>query len=277
MLKSRVLTAIVLIALVLWIIFKAPSEVFVLFIALVMGIAAWEWGGLVPFKRMLTRCVYVIIVEMVLGWIVYLDIYAQGAVWWYVQWIFYANGLCLLAALVAILTYPKTQIYWHCRWNMMCFGVLLLVSTGISLLWLNTLVQGTYWIMSLFLLTWAADTGAYFTGRTLGRRKFLSAVSPNKTWAGFWGGVVLSEIVVLISGFWFAAAFLGWFGWIVTGSLTLLGAVVGDLLVSMLKRCVHLKDTGNILPGHGGVLDRIDSLLVSAYVMTFFVFLIKLL
>lgn len=295
MLKSRVVTASVLITFVLWIIFAASAMVFFLFVVLVSGLAAWEWNRLIPqhceipkvisktipknsssrkerflaacrIKQTYWRCVYVFFIEIVLigGYQYYSEI---NSAYYYLSII---NGVFLILATVAIVTYPKTQKYWHSAPAVAIFGIFLLITAGFSLLLLKNMSHGVEWLLTLLFLTWAADTGAYFSGRLWGRRKFLPHVSPNKTWAGFWGGFLLSEIVIIVAGYKFAAEILGWNDWIAIGTLTLFGAVIGDLLISLLKRCVNLKDTGNMLPGHGGILDRVDSLLVSSAVLAFF-------
>ena len=264
MLKSRLLTALVLISVVLWSIFFAPPIVFIGLMAFFLGVGAWEWTGLVPMKCIYGRLSYVVLIEAVWA-ALYWD--CGNACYSYLSCL---NGVWLLAAVAAVLTYPRTLKFWHYRWVTIVFGFLLLVTTGYSLLWLKELPHGNAYLLTLLLLTWAADTGAYFAGRFWGKRKFSPSVSPNKTWAGFWGGFVLSQIVIIAAGF--AIESTEWTSWIVTGTFALLGAVVGDLLISMLKRSVGVKDTGKILPGHGGVLDRVDSLLISTVVMTFFLY-----
>lgn len=264
MLKSRILTAIVLITGVLWIIFAGSTAVFVGVIAVMIGLAAWEWTGLVLLKSMTSRVLYVLSTEVVLA-----------ALYWnntpifthYSLWTLSVISLFLALIVVAIVTYPQRLKYWYSQAVVMFLGWALLSVSGVAFVFLKNCFQGTAWLISLLLLTWAADTGAYFVGRWCGQRQFAPQVSPKKTWAGFFGGLFLSEIVVLVSGFWFAAAAIGWTHWIVLGSLVTFGAVAGDLWISLLKRCVNLKDTGNFLPGHGGILDRIDSLLIASVVI----------
>lgn len=264
MLKSRILTAIVLIIGVFWIIFKGSTALFVGFIALVIGLAAWEWGGLMLLKRSIMRILYVLSTEIVLA-----NLYWNNTPIFthYSLWTLSAMGFFVAMIFLAVITYPKRLKYWYSRQMVMCLGWILLSVSGTAFIFLKNSFQGTAWIISLLLLTWAADTGAYFVGRWCGKRQFLPRVSPKKTWAGFFGGLALSEMVVVLTGYWFAAATIGWIHWIVLGTLITLGAVVGDLWISLLKRCVNLKDTGNFLPGHGGILDRIDSLLIASVVM----------
>jgi phosphatidate cytidylyltransferase len=118
--------------------------------------------------------------------------------------------------------------------------------------------DGVWWVALVLLLTWAYDTGAYFAGRFLGRHSFMHHVSPNKTWEGVGGGLILAGLVGLV-----AVPTVGLQAWQapLLGLLTGIVAQIGDLLESMIKRQTGVKDSGVLIPGHGGLLDRIDSLL----------------
>lgn len=125
-------------------------------------------------------------------------------------------------------------------------------------------------LFGLFILIWASDSLAYITGRLFGKRKLFERLSPNKTWEGFWGSVILTSItgyVLSLTGFG-----LSTLEWIMLGALTVFIATAGDLFQSMLKRSANIKDSGNILPGHGGILDRFDSILfcLPAYYIYFY-------
>ena len=117
-------------------------------------------------------------------------------------------------------------------------------------------------VLYLFFFIWASDTGAYFTGRALGRNKLFARISPNKTIEGFVGGLIASALVGIA-----AHHFLGGISlisWMCIGAFVSITSTLGDLFESMLKRQSDIKDSGNILPGHGGILDRFDSTLISA-------------
>jgi phosphatidate cytidylyltransferase len=264
--KTRILTATVLIVGVLWIVFFAPGMVFDVFLILFLGLAAWEWAGLIPGKFAHVpwgRSLFVIFVEVLLAIsFIFLPTSFQN--------LFYVNGVLLLIMIHAVLTYPKTTAYWHSSLVVTVLGLSFLVIAIMSIVYLKQMPQGNIWLLSVLLLTWAMDTGAYFAGRFWGKRKLLPLVSPNKTWEGFLGGFVLSELVVIIFGIEFATQTVGFGYWMFMGTLAILGAVFGDLFISMLKRGAGVKDTGSLLPGHGGILDRVDSLLISAFVLAFF-------
>lgn len=265
--KSRIITATILIAAVVWVIFFASPFVFDIFIALFLAVGSWEWAGLVPgvnnfslnkYKKIL----FVFLVELL--WITF-SFWPIGF-----QGLLYFNAVLIVLLIPALFTYPQTVSCWYSSLTAIILGVSFLVTSSVSLEYLKQMPQGELWIITVLLLTWMMDTGAYFCGRFLGRRKLIPLVSPNKTWEGFWGGFLLSEFVMIGFGFEFAANVLGWGSWVIAGTLAILGAVIGDLFISMLKRCAQVKDTGSFLPGHGGVLDRVDSLLVSSTIVVLF-------
>lgn len=115
-------------------------------------------------------------------------------------------------------------------------------------------------ILGFFFLLWTSDTGAYLSGRFFGKHKLFERISPKKTWEGSIGGTILTVGVAYILSLYFTD--LGLTNWIVTGMLTAIFGGLGDLVESMLKRSLNIKDSGNILPGHGGILDRFDGLLI---------------
>jgi len=141
-------------------------------------------------------------------------------------------------------------------------------------IWLRYLPLGEWWVLWLLMVMFAGDTAAFYIGRTWGKKKLYPAVSPGKTWAGAWGGLAACLVVGILAGKWLLPlmSFLG------LGLLSLLLALVGlvgDLFESMLKRQVQVKDASQLLPGHGGMLDRLDSLLFAApavvYARLFFI------
>jgi len=263
MLKLRLITALILIPLVLWVILGASLSVFIAVLGAVLAAAAWEWTGLIPVKTPWKKIVYTASVGLfsIALWQVDIQFYRYLSV-------FCLNVLLLAAVCWLIISYPKTELYWGHPGVTAFWGFWFLTLFGQSLAAIKMMPDGGYYVLYLFLINWAADTGAYFAGKYLGRKKLLPLVSPKKTKEGFVGGMLSALVVVIGAAVFFKLSLLDWGLWIVIGCFTALASVVGDLFVSMLKRHVALKDTGHLLPGHGGVLDRIDSLLISSLVFT---------
>ncbi len=182
-------------------------------------------------------------------------------------------GLCVLGA-AAFYTYPCWELpvmiwavlsisliaRWHWwNWDSWIYGLLLIPAAGIAAAWFY-LAQGPWAVIFVLAMVAAADTGAYFTGKAWGKKKILPEVSPKKTWVGFFGGWVSVLLVALSAHFLFGLAYLAC---IVIGSCVFLAAFFGDLFESLLKRRAGVKDSGTILPGHGGVLDRLDGFIAA--------------
>lgn len=139
--------------------------------------------------------------------------------------------------------------------------------------WLYTLTDyGNLLILIVFILIWLNDTGAYCVGMTLGRRRLFERLSPKKSWEGFWGGFAFDVLAALAVGLWWERTGESIWWWMALGALVSIASTWGDLFESLIKRTEGVKDAGNLIPGHGGILDRIDSLLfvgpaVVAYVL----------
>jgi len=176
----------------------------------------------------------------------------------------------IIAALF-MFSYPKSSAFWaKNKFIIALFGWLTLVPTWLAFMVLRTNnyafdeFQGAQLLMYLFMLVWSADVGAYFVGKLMGKNKLMPNVSPGKTIEGFLGGVVFAAILTVIVGFslqWSSGEFIT--ALLVTALITSV-SVLGDLTESMFKRQAGVKDSGTILPGHGGILDRIDSLTATA-------------
>ncbi len=158
--------------------------------------------------------------------------------------------------------------------SVMVFGVLYVSLTLGHLLLTRTLPGGEYLIFFLVLVTWAGDTGAYYAGVTLGRHKLAPIVSPNKTIEGLLGGLVLAVVVAFIAQRWFLPTFTI-LDCVATGLLLTGVGVLGDLSESAMKRSAGVKDSGAVIPAHGGMLDRLDSLLFTAPTFYYYMTLVK--
>ncbi len=262
MLKLRILTAVILAPLVILAIFKLPNTYFTLFTGFIFILASWEWARLIGLKTILSQAIYIafITVLMVVGLLVIapnynllLLILGLSFIVWLMMF-YYVLGY-------AGMTYPK--LTFKARHGLM--GVLIIIVPFISIIVLrNDDRYGPGYLFGLLLLLWVADSAAYFTGKKWGKTKLAMRVSPGKSWEGVWGAIIASSIytvlVTIKDGFPTVQAF----AIVILSMATVLFSILGDLLESRYKREADRKDSSNILPGHGGILDRIDSLTAAA-------------
>jgi phosphatidate cytidylyltransferase len=265
MLKQRVITAVVLLAFLLPALFAAPAWPFALLTLLLIGAAGWEWGRLngAGAAAIVLGAVVAIACAAALwaGWATA----APAMAWWIAMLLWVLGGAWALAQGPAGWPrFPKAL-----RWAL---GVVLLWTAWLALA--NAKVLGINFILSVFCLVWVADIAAYFGGRSFGRRKLAPAISPGKSWEGVWSGMVG---VLVLAFAWLAIdrsvavdspslytrvdARLGLVGLVLVVIFLSAMSVVGDLFESLIKRSVGAKDSSALLPGHGGVLDRVDALL----------------
>ena len=252
MLKQRIITALWLLPLALGGFFLLHGGWFALFIGLIVCAGGWEWARLAGLEAQPLRLGYAGAVAVLLLVLYQLPqlaglVLTLAVLWW-------------LAAIGLVLGYPASSRVWQTLPVRLAIGLLILLPAWQGLLLLKEWPQGNSLILRVMLLLWTPDIGAYFSGRRFGRRKLALQVSPGKSWEGLYGGLAGSLALTLLVGLyrdWTARdllmALLG-------AALVVLISVVGDLTESMFKRQSGIKDSSNLLPGHGGVLDRIDSL-----------------
>lgn len=252
MLKQRIITALILLPIALGGFFLLEGAGFALFIGLVVTLGAWEWARLAGFVAQSARVAYAAVVAGML-FIMYL---VPGIA----PWVLGASVLWWATATFLVLTYPRTTHHWANASTKLLIGLLILLPAWQGLIWIKQGALGNWQIMAVMVLVWGADIGAYFSGRAFGKRKLAPKVSPGKSWEGVYGGLALSLVITAVVAFvrdWSAVQLLmGLLG----AALVVFVSVVGDLTESMFKRQSGVKDSSQLLPGHGGVLDRIDSL-----------------
>ncbi len=259
MLKERVLTAIVLVVVLLGVMLGLPPMATVWLLTVLVLIGAWEWAGFIGKGGVPLRIGFTIVVA--LGLVGSLQLYTLstayvatimlvGVAWWVVAFLW----VCLAPARVNALSAAIA-------------GLLSLVPCWLALVYVTLSTQNTWWVLFTLALVWAADTGAFFAGRWLGRVPLAPRVSPKKTWEGVIGGVLLSGFVAWLATHWLPVKETWPF---VTTCIAVAAlSIVGDLTESMLKRAAGLKDSGTLFPGHGGMLDRIDSVTAAAPALVF--------
>lgn len=266
MLRQRLITAAILVPLFLWAVFALPTHLLALVFLLVVAIGAWEWSALAGLQTCSLRTAYVAAVAVVIvllypalqtAWLVYV-ILAVALVWW-------VGALTWINHLEARAEPPGGCEVDRPDWRLLLIGFVVLVPTWAALVLLHRNgTPGLYLMLSLFVIVWGADSGAYFAGRRWGRRKLAPHISPGKTWEGAGGGLAVVALAMMVAAWLMDYDWANLLTFVLLGVVTAMFSIVGDLLESLMKRRRGVKDSGRILPGHGGVLDRIDSLTAAA-------------
>lgn len=261
MLKQRIITALILAPIFVVGLFFLPPLGFAVFTGAVLTVGAWEWANLSGVVSMLGRIVYALaigaIIALIIGYFVPDD--ATPLLWMVAFW--------WLVALLLVVRFPAYSGFWKSPFTRLLMGLPVLVGAWLGLNYLRSgefslgrLDNNLLLILFGFCVVWIADIGAYFAGRAWGKRKLAPRVSPGKSWAGVYGGLAsavgLGLIVAVLAQCSVGETLL----LMIIVGVTALVSVLGDLYESMLKRFRGVKDSSQLLPGHGGILDRVDSL-----------------
>jgi len=260
-LRQRIITALILLPLAIFGILKLDSEIFALVLAAIVLIGGTEWCRMAGIKEKLVQGLFLVILLLSL-WLAWLNIdnnqFIESLLWATLGWWF--------LALFWVLSYPNSANVWY--GNLLVrfvAGLFILVPTWLALVKLQAeLLYGPERVLFLMVLIWVADSGAFFSGRKFGRNKLAPKVSPGKSWEGVIGGTIASVAAAWLISANFNLGLSFSITAAVTYVLIILFSVLGDLTESMYKRRAGIKDSGSILPGHGGILDRIDSLTSAA-------------
>jgi phosphatidate cytidylyltransferase len=254
--KKRVLTATVLVAVLLAVVLWLPAKATVGALTLVMLAGAWEWSAFLRLAKVWQRALYVAAIAAMLPLVWHFTREDDGlklvlqiaVVWWVVAlgWVMFA---------------PRVVSSWMAA----IAGILALVPAWLALSRLRLdFPSGALWVLFALVLVQGADIGAFFVGRRFGRHRLAPNVSPGKTWEGVIGGLLASALIAVLGGAYFNAP-LALFLPLCLAAVAF--SIVGDLTESLLKRFAGLKDSGRLFPGHGGVMDRIDSVTAAAPVL----------
>ncbi|HLD84507.1 MAG TPA: phosphatidate cytidylyltransferase [Coxiellaceae bacterium] len=262
MLKTRVLAAGFALPIAFAAIIWLPSIYFAVLMGMLILLGAWEWAFLAGFNASKSRVIYVVLVLLGLFASVFLPAF----------WILNVALLVWLWILLAILYYEKnaSSVGLHYRFVRGLVGFIILIAAWVSMVTMQASVQ---WaspnsLILMLCIVWAADTGAFFVRKRFGQRALAARVSPKKTWEGFFGGMASSFFVAIIGGIFLTHSWQSYVGLLLLAIVTAFFSVIGDLGVSLFKRMSDVKDSGHFLPGHGGLLDRLDSVAAASVIFT---------
>jgi phosphatidate cytidylyltransferase len=265
--SRRVYVALVFVPLFYALVRHAPSVGFFGLVALAALIAVWEFYRLSFHTTQASPLLYVAggaATALLLATAQWPDLLPERAM---------LIGIMMVALCVPLIA-QRAQAHGLTDPALLAFGPLYIGLALSHLLLTRALADGEWLIFFVVLVTWAGDTGAYYTGMSLGRHKLAPAISPNKTIEGLAGGLALAVLAAFVAREWFLPSLTSG-DCLATGLLLTAAGVAGDLAESALKRGAGVKDSGALLPGHGGVLDRLDSLLFTAPVFYYYVTLVK--
>jgi len=264
MLKARVTTALPLAILAVVLVFILPTTVFALLIGLLMLLGVWEWTALCRLDNIRSRLLilFVTLVSAALLWGL-----SRPAVLWF---LLLALSWWLWSLIQLSTPVSDSRLLGAGR------GLFIFVPAWFALQWLHQqTVSGPLLALSVLLIVWLADTGAYFVGRRWGSHKLAPRISPGKTIEGALGGLLVVLLYGLVSSYWLVTTPTGLLWWLLICLSSATFSILGDLVESRQKRFAGVKDSGSLLPGHGGVLDRIDSLTAAAPMFALLWYLLK--
>jgi len=278
---QRIITALVLLPLALYAIYFLPLDTFCVVVAMIVLIGFWEWSGFITAFSYLSRILYVLTSAAIM-WFVYKNSFA---IEYWNAWLIPINFSELfqlrdaafisvllslvwwVIAAVLVIIFPKmSQIYAKNMIVMSLLGWIILIPTWIALTGIRSIsiyfdyFRGSDLLLFSMLLVWAADTGAFVSGKLLGKHKLAPKLSPKKTWEGVLGGAILALVLAILGANILDIQQKHYLGLAILSITVVSFSVIGDLTESIFKRVSGKKDSGAILPGHGGILDRIDGL-----------------
>jgi phosphatidate cytidylyltransferase len=262
MLRQRVITALIMASGFLAAIFFLSLPGLAVVFGIIVALGSWEWSRLAGWDAPALRVLYVAVtVAAMTALYVYCELadsprpeqvqpfLGLACLWWSI-------------ALLWLRGFPASATLWGNVTMRSLMGLLILAPAWMSAVFLLGLPQGRVLMVAMIIVVVTADIGAYFSGKRFGKHKLAAKVSPGKTWEGFWGGMFCCSALAVLVWYLLPVSFghVGLASVVTVFLSTALVSVVGDLVVSMVKRDSGVKDSGSLLPGHGGLLDRLDSI-----------------
>ena len=265
MTRTRLLAALVMAPLAIAAILLLPTEWMMVLAAVVFLAGLWEWFDLAEIDDTLSRTVLLIANLGLMVAIVWASRSSTGFTFVLLQLATVIGVVWWLLALAWLGRYQFASDHdTYARVFKLAAGALSVIPAWCALAWIHASEpNGHRWLLTALAIVWAADTGAYFAGRKLGQHKLAPRVSPNKTWEGLLGGVLAGTAAGLIFALIAGATAAQLPAVALVALAAVLFSVVGDLFESLLKRHANVKDSGHLIPGHGGILDRIDGVLAA--------------
>jgi len=267
MLKERTITAVVMLAVFSLLLVVAPPTFFAFVVALLVAAAAWEWSRLCGVSNEYAQTAFAIVVSVISLIVMHSPLVDSG-----IRWIMLAGFLFWLSVPVQFYLNPVLPPVNQVHVARLLVALLVLPIAAVSIQYLRSHAAGASSWLLLYALSvvWVMDIGAYFSGRQFGKRKLAPLISPGKSWEGVYGGLVCSTVLFLL-----VLALASWpegtvFKLLIATLFAAAFSVIGDLFESRLKRSAGMKDSSQLLPGHGGVLDRIDGVIAAVPLFTFF-------
>ncbi len=262
MLKQRIITALILASVVLWALFGLSDTYLLVLFATILLAGAWEWGKLAEIIKPVYKAGFLIL---------------QAGMMWFASRLFEFDSNIVILILASVVMVWFLILFWLALYergtlqiklsvlSRTFLGLILLPATFLSVAFILQVVDNDrFLVLLMFLLIWGADVAAYFSGRAFGKNKLAPKISPAKTWEGVVGALLMTVVISITAG-WLLNYPASLLPKLIIVSLFVVSiSIVGDLFESIMKRQVGIKDSGNILPGHGGVLDRIDSMIAAS-------------
>lgn len=266
MLKTRIITAVALLLVFGAALAFSSVDVFALMLSFIVAASAWEWGRLCGIKDESVQTGFAAVVGLIGLLALYIPYSDEFA-----RWLFLAGFLFWVAVPAMFYLTPRMEPIVDIREMLLITGAFLFIVTVLALQNLRSFVPQASSGLLLYALSivWLMDIGAYFSGRRFGTNKLAPAISPGKTWEGVYGGLAVTGLVLLFILMFAPFAADNRFKLIIATVLAACASVIGDLYESRVKRAADMKDSSQMLPGHGGVLDRIDGVLAALPVFAF--------
>ena len=273
MLKQRILTAVILAPLLIWAILALPAGYFSLLIGAVFLLAAWEWSALSGLSKPLARLSYLLLLLILM--VLMSGVISKNTM--LIALLLVVTVACWIAVLLWLYRQEKVGEKLHLATSTrLALGLIVLLMPYTGLVGLGIeFEQGRHLILFLMLLIWCADIAAYFVGRAFGKHKLAPHISPGKSWEGVFGALLFTLLLALVGSHVLGYGDSAYLYLTVLSMIVVVFSIAGDLFESMIKRQAGVKDSGQLLPGHGGMLDRIDSLTAAAPVFAAGMYLLR--